>query len=127
MLFRRNTLPSSPEPISSDRSMGHNSLPSEENSLSSLLNSSPDIAATILDTLQSDGVAIATPDTGAGTEGNRIFYMNQKMSEMIEKMSPEIRREYGLGPDQVSGGSIHRFHKNPDRIRKILSLFRFPS
>lgn len=121
MLFRRNTPPSSPEPIPSARSMDYNGLPSEEISLSSLLDLSPDIAATILDTLQSDGVAIATPDTGAGAEGNRIFYMNRKMSEMIEKMSPEIRREYGLGPDQVSGGSIHRFHKNPDRIRKILS------
>ncbi|MHB1605802.1 MAG: methyl-accepting chemotaxis protein [Leptospirales bacterium] len=126
MLFRRNTPsppPESRDPAQSVRSSERSlpSEPSEAKSLEDLLRAVPDIVTTILDTLQSDGVAIATPDNGSGSEGNRILYMNRKMSELIEKMAPELRREFGLSPDQVSGGSIHRFHKNPDRVRKILS------
>ena len=130
MFFRRNTPDSSPkEPVRSTPSSHVGQSPDKDHSssaksLEELIGLLPELAGTVLDTLQSDGVAIATPDTGSGTDGNRILYMNRKMSEIIDKMTPDLRREYGLGPDQVSGGSIHRFHKNPDRIRQILKDLR---
>lgn len=130
MFFRRNTPDSSPkEPVRSTPSFHVGQSPDNDpasaaKSLEELIGLLPELAGTVLDTLQSDGVAIATPDTGSGTDGNRILYMNRKMSEIIDKMTPDLRREYGLGPDQVSGGSIHRFHKNPDRIRQILKDLR---
>ena len=130
MFFRRNTPDSSPkEPVRSTPSSHVGQSPDKDHSssaksLEELIGLLPELAGTVLDTLQSDGVAIATPDTGSGTGGNRILYMNRKMSEIIDKMTPDLRREYGLGPDQVSGGSIHRFHKNPDRIRQILKDLR---
>ncbi len=107
-------------PAGTVRKYPDNRPPSEVKSLEDLLRLAPDLPETILDTLSSDGVAIATPDTGSGSEENRILYMNRRMTEIIHKMGTDIRREYGLGTDQVAGGSIHRFHKNPDRIRQIL-------
>ncbi|MHB1285286.1 MAG: methyl-accepting chemotaxis protein [Leptospirales bacterium] len=126
MFFRKNPpqppleTPRTETPAGTARKHPDNRPPSEAKSLEELLRLSPDLPETILETLSSDGVAIATPDTGSGSEGNRILYMNRRMTEIIHKMGPDIRREYGVGIDQVAGGSIHRFHKNPDRIRQIL-------
>jgi methyl-accepting chemotaxis protein len=50
--------------------------------------------------------------------------MNRKMNEIIEKMGDELKADYGMTPEEVKGGSIHRFHKNPDRIREILSKIK---
>ena len=89
-----------------------------------ILRLAPGVIKPLLDAIQSDGIAIATPDTGQGKEGNEIIYMNRKMNEIIEKMEGELKANYGLTPEEVKGGSIHRFHKNPDRIREILSKMK---
>lgn len=81
----------------------------------------PDAVDSILDAIQSDGVAIATPEPEAGRTGNRIVYVNRKMKELLEKMREELATRYHLTPEEVLGQSIHRFHENPDRVRKILA------
>jgi methyl-accepting chemotaxis protein len=35
-------------------------------------------------------------------------------------LGPEIQRVFGVGLAQVLGGSIHRFHKDPGRVERIL-------
>ncbi len=88
--------------------------------LDAIIRMAPGVIAPILDAVQSDGIAIASPDMGQGKDGNRIIYMNRKMHEIVEKMESELRAGFGIAPREVFGGSIHRFHKDPDKIRKVL-------
>ena len=46
------------------------------------------------------------------------------MKEIVQRMEKELKQGFGVSPDDVEGGSIHRFHKDPDRIRKILAGIR---
>ena len=88
--------------------------------LESIIRQAPGVISPLLDAIQSDGIAIASPDMGQGKEGNRIIYMNRKMHEIVEKMADELRTNFGISPQEVVGGSIHRFHKDPDRIRQAM-------
>ena len=74
----------------------------------------------ILDSLPDIGVAIASSDMGPENSGNRILYMNRTMKEIVSRMEPEMEKSFGVSGSEVMGGSIHRFHKDPDRIKKIL-------
>ncbi len=92
----------------------------ESNPLSELMEAFPGLIYALLDAVQSDGIAIASPDMGTGKDGNRILYMNRKMKEIVAQMTPDLRKTFNISSSDVMGGSIHRFHKNPDRIRDIL-------
>ena len=98
-----------------------NSYPSD---LDTIVRMAPGVIGPLLDAIQSDGIAIASPDLGQGKEGNKIIYMNRKMHEIVEKMENELRAGFGLAPREVMGGSIHRFHKDPDKIRKVLTSIK---
>ena len=74
----------------------------------------------ILDRIPGVGIAIASPDFESGKTGNVIVYLNQAMKDMIRKMEEDMVRQYGVSAEDVLGGSIHRFHKSPDRIKEIL-------
>ena len=74
----------------------------------------------ILDSLPDIGVAIASPEMEAGRSGNSILYMNQAMKAIVSRMESEMKKSFGISASEVLGGSIHRFHKDPDRIKKIL-------
>ena len=78
----------------------------------------------ILDSLESLGIAISSPDMDSGVSGNRILYMNRSMKEIVHRMEPELIRSFGVSFPEVMGGSIHRFHKDPDLIRKTLEKIR---
>ena len=78
----------------------------------------------ILDAVPDLGIAIASPETGSGRAGNRILYMNQAMKKIVSAMEAEMKRSFGVSASEVMDGSIHRFHKDPDRIRKILEGLR---
>jgi methyl-accepting chemotaxis protein len=92
--------------------------------LESLIRLSPDSIANILHATQTDGIAIATPDMGTGKDGNRIIYMNNRMKEIVELMKSDLKSHFGITPADVMGGSIHRFHEHPDRIRGILETLK---
>ena len=80
----------------------------------------PRILLHILDAVPNLGIAVASPDMGSGRGGNTILYMNQAMKEIVSQMESEMKKAFGVGASEVMGGSIHRFHQDPDRIRKIL-------
>ncbi len=83
--------------------------------------SHPQVVKSLLDSIPKVGIAIATADMGKAKSGNEIFYMNETMKEIIRSMEPDLIKNYGVSAKEVLGGSIHRFHVNPDRIRGILS------
>jgi methyl-accepting chemotaxis protein len=49
-----------------------------------------------------------------------LVHANNKSVETLQSISAEIQKEFGLRVDEIVGGSIHRFHKDPGRIEKIL-------
>lgn len=80
-----------------------------------------EVVKSILDSIPKVGIAIAKKEMGNGKSGNEIFYLNETMKTIIASMEKDMVKDYGVSAKEVLGGSIHRFHKDPDRIRGILS------
>ncbi|HUX70497.1 MAG TPA: methyl-accepting chemotaxis protein, partial [Cellulomonadaceae bacterium] len=57
---------------------------------------------------------IATPDL-------ELVYRNRKSEQTLQELGPAIHRAFGLTVDELLGGSIHRFHKDPARVERILA------
>jgi methyl-accepting chemotaxis protein len=55
----------------------------------------------------------------ADTRLNLIF-ANERALETLGGMAEEIRRSFNVGVDDIVGGSIHRFHKDPRAVERIL-------
>jgi methyl-accepting chemotaxis protein len=49
-----------------------------------------------------------------------IFFANSRALETLRGMASEIRKAFGVEVDQIVGGSIHRFHKDPRNVERIL-------
>jgi methyl-accepting chemotaxis protein len=49
-----------------------------------------------------------------------IVYVNEKALSTLKLLESEIESAFGVSVDEILGGSIHRFHKDPRRIEKIL-------
>ena len=51
-----------------------------------------------------------------------IVFVNRRAREVLAGLESELAKYLpGFKADQVVGGSIHRYHQNPDAIRKLLS------
>jgi len=50
----------------------------------------------------------------------KIIFANEQALETLQKIEHEIQNSFGVNVNQIVGGSIHRFHKNPHRIERIL-------
>ncbi|MBF0327966.1 MAG: methyl-accepting chemotaxis protein [Nitrospirae bacterium] len=56
------------------------------------------------------------------THENKIFYMNNKSKDTMAKYRHQLNSALsGADVANAMGNSIHQFHKNPDRQRRILS------
>jgi methyl-accepting chemotaxis protein len=53
--------------------------------------------------------------------GLNLIYMNRRAEETIRTLAPTIRSTFDVELRDILGGSIHRFHKDPARIERILS------
>jgi methyl-accepting chemotaxis protein len=49
-----------------------------------------------------------------------LIYANPKALETMRGFEGEIRKVFGVGVDDMVGGSIHRFHRDPRRIEQLL-------
>lgn len=50
----------------------------------------------------------------------RLVYANTSAVDTLRTIEPAIREAFGVGVDDILGGSIHRFHRDPKRIERIL-------
>jgi methyl-accepting chemotaxis protein len=81
-------------------------------------NSSPGQLASLefvkatLDSVQTN-IFLANPDFV-------IIFANERAHATLRGMADEIRKAFGVEVDQIVGGSIHRFHKNPAGVERIL-------
>jgi methyl-accepting chemotaxis protein len=49
-----------------------------------------------------------------------LVYANNKSVETLTAIESEIKDNFGVGLDDIVGGSIHRFHSDPKSVEKIL-------
>ena len=54
-----------------------------------------------------------------------IVFANQKAHETLRRIDSTLREQFSVGADQIVGGSIHRFHKDPHRVEQILHRHGF--
>jgi methyl-accepting chemotaxis protein len=66
----------------------------------------------VLDALQTN---VFVADTGFN-----LVYANPKALATLKSIESDIVDAFGVTVDQIVGGSIHRFHKDPHRIEAIL-------
>ncbi len=80
----------------------------------------------ILDFLQEEGVFIASPEFKEGKAGNELIFVNRRGKEILRELGEDINRVYGFHVDweHPEGISIHRFHKDPDRIKELLKSLK---
>jgi predicted nucleic acid-binding Zn-ribbon protein len=50
----------------------------------------------------------------------KLVYMNPKAAATLRGLAKDVQRAFGVEYGQVLGGSIHRFHKDPQRVERIL-------
>ena len=50
-----------------------------------------------------------------------LIYANQRAIKTLDTIKEQINDEFGVSLNGMVGGSIHRFHKDPQKIEKILS------
>lgn len=50
----------------------------------------------------------------------KIIFANQRALRTLRGMDSEIRKAFNVGADDIVGGSIHRFHKDPGGVERIL-------
>ncbi|MBT7100989.1 PAS domain-containing protein, partial [Candidatus Poribacteria bacterium] len=62
---------------------------------------------------------IRTPIMVANTDFH-LVYANPMARDTLRRLEPDIQSAFGVGVDEIIGGSIHRFHRDPARIEAIL-------
>src|SRR5262245_33720525 len=53
-----------------------------------------------------------------------IIFANDRALQTLRGMEEEIRKAFGVAVDDIVGGSIHRFHKDPQAVERILRSAR---
>ena len=56
-----------------------------------------------------------------GDRNFNLIYMNKKAEETLRKIEPEVKKVFNITVDEILNGSIHRFHRNPARVERILN------
>jgi methyl-accepting chemotaxis protein len=75
-----------------------------------------------LDTLEFVRASLASVQTNIFIADTRltIIFANERALETLRGMEGEIRRVFNVAVDNIVGGSIHRFHKDPGGVERIL-------
>jgi predicted nucleic acid-binding Zn-ribbon protein len=49
-----------------------------------------------------------------------LVYLNPRAAATVRAVGDDLRRTFGFGPDQVLGGSVLRFHRDPQAVERNL-------
>ncbi len=50
-----------------------------------------------------------------------LRWINRAATRVLRQIEPEVRAVFGISVDEMVGGSIHRFHRDPRRVEQILA------
>ena len=56
----------------------------------------------------------------AADENFTLIYANRRALRTARSIEHSLRDAFGIGADDLVGGSIHRFHRDPSRVERIL-------
>src|SRR5215467_11537317 len=74
-----------------------------------------------------NAIEVARANIMIADENYNIVYINKAMSEMMKDAEQDLRKEIpSFDANNLIGGSIDRFHKNPAHQRKILDTLAKP-
>ena len=51
----------------------------------------------------------------------RLVFANEAALRQLRTLDGALRSAFGIGADEVVGGSIHRFHRDPRRVEELLA------
>ena len=51
----------------------------------------------------------------------RLVFINRAARETFKTLDPEIRRMFQIGSRELLGGSIHRVHRDPTKVQRVLN------
>jgi sensor histidine kinase regulating citrate/malate metabolism len=49
-----------------------------------------------------------------------IRFANRKAQQTLKAIEPTLRASFGVSAEEIVGGSIHRFHRDPQRVEHVL-------
>ena len=49
----------------------------------------------------------------------QVVFANQAARTTLRSIGPEIHRVFGVSTEEILGGSIHRFHRDPARVERV--------
>src|SRR5262245_44326950 len=49
-----------------------------------------------------------------------LVYANKRALDTLRSLEGDLRKVFGVGADDVVGGSIHRFHRDRGQVERIL-------
>ena len=52
--------------------------------------------------------------------GLNLVYMSPKATRTCQRLEPQLRAAFGVGVQDLLSGSIHRFHKDPTKIERMM-------
>ena len=50
-----------------------------------------------------------------------LRWRNRAAATLLRAIEPELRASFGVALDEMVGGSVHRFHRDPERIERLLA------
>ncbi|MCC6437627.1 MAG: hypothetical protein IT196_21540 [Acidimicrobiales bacterium] len=50
----------------------------------------------------------------------QVAFANRAAQQTLRQIGPEIHRVFGVTVEEILGGSIHRFHRDPARVERVL-------
>ncbi len=71
--------------------------------------------------IQENSLSKAQANIFLADKNFNIFYVNDVAQETLKTIAPDIKNAFNVEIKDIIGGSIHRFHKDPSRIEKILN------
>jgi len=66
--------------------------------------------------LQATGTNIFVADTKL-----TLVFANRRAMATLRTIEPQLMASFGLRADEIVGGSIHRFHRSPERVEQVLA------
>lgn len=50
-----------------------------------------------------------------------LRWINRAADHVLRRIEPELEAAFGITFDEMIGGSIHRFHRDPERVERVLA------
>lgn len=50
-----------------------------------------------------------------------LRWVNRAADQVLRRIEPDVKAAFGISYDEMMGGSVHRFHRDPARVKRVLA------